>query len=613
MVSVTVRRHAAVVLWAALLGCAGSDDTPVGSSSTGASSTGDVASGSMSAEGDATSSSTSGDGTADGDAPPPTPQLTSPADGATDVGLQVALCWTPVEDPDGDAVRYRVFIDDTELTAAAPGESDTGFAGPCVGPLLFEPERTFSWRVQAFEADEPARASEPSAAFSFTTLDDDTSHVVFADSFDDDLGWEVSGDASGGAWIRGNPEAASDGGSASQPGRCAMGDACMFTAHNPTGLADDEDVGGGRTVLTSPAFDLGGAATATVRLRRFFYKSGGDPGPALRVELLVPAAALPEGYEAHVLEEVSAATTDDPENVWIPREYAACAVPMADGSRLRITAIDEGSGILEAAIDTVSVRVHDDAALCETGEGGICDPSLADAACPDALICCAQGTIHAGVYRCASPVAGMDFDAPPGSPDAPNGGPLGCDAPDLFIDSSWIEPVLTDIFVSENTCELAEACVGGTGMRTILRFSISIANVGSRNLALGVAANHPSVFHYSECHDHYHFDDFASYELLDAGAVVATGRKQAFCLLDSYSWGWRNGQGTFDCGNQGISRGFADIYESDLPCQWIDVTDVPPGDYTLRATVNPPQYDAALPLVVERDESNNVVEVPVTL
>jgi hypothetical protein len=551
--------------------------------------------------------------TASPNALPPTPQLESPADGATEVPIQTTLCWQPVVDPDGDALRYRVFVDDTELTAAAPGEPDPGYAGPCVGPLLFAPERTFSWRVQAFQAGDPERASDPSAPFAFTTLDDDTSHVVFADGFDDDLGWEVTGNATAGAWVRGNPEAAAFMGAAAQPGRCAMGDACVFTGHNAAGLPDADDVAGGSTVLTSPPFDLGGAATATVRLRRWFFRSEPGPAPGLQVELLVPDAAAPGGYQAHALEELTAATADEAENLWTPRELAACGMPMIDGSRLRITATDEGAGILEAAIDTVSVRAHDDATLCAAGEGGRCNPAHGMAACPGELLCCAQGTIHAGVYRCTPPALGLDFDSPPPTPESPNDGAPGCDAPDLTIDPSWIEPVLTDIFVSEDTCELAEACVGGTGMRTLLRFSVAIANVGSRDLRLGVAANHPEVFHYSECHDHYHFDDFASYELLDAGGIVATGRKQAFCLLDTYSWAWRNEQGTYDCANQGIGRGFADIYEADLPCQWIDVTDVPPGDYTLRATLNRPQYDAALPLVIERDATNNTVEVPVTL
>ncbi len=182
-----------------------------------------------------------------------------------------------------------------------------------------------------------------------------------------------------------------------------------------------------------------------------------------------------------------------------------------------------------------------------------------------------------------------------------------------MIDESWIEPEFNDIMISDDSCELLEGCVDGLGWRTILRFSLMTANIGSSDLTLGVAANQPDIFHYSSCHDHYHFDEYAQYELRDAEGVVARGHKQAFCLLDSSSWAWRNAFGKFDCANQGISRGFEDLYETGLACQWIDVTDVPPGEYILRASVNYVRPDAAMPLLNERDYDNNVVEVPVTV
>jgi hypothetical protein len=556
-------------------------------------------------------SSSSAAETTGADELPPTPALVSPPDGATEIPVQTELCWALVDDPDGEPLRYRVFVDGIELSNGIQGEQD-GHDGPCVGPLDFAYERTFAWHVQAFEVDDPTRASEPTAPWSFTTVDDGLSTTVFEDRFDDDLGWQVSGDADAGAWIRGEPVAASHLGALSQPGRCPSG-SCCFTGQNPAGLPDDADVAGGRTVLTSPPFDLGGAAAATVQLRRFFYQSDPGPGPSLRVELLVPDARVPGGYEAHALEELAAPTAEAPENLWTPREYVACGVPMADGSRLRITATDPGTGIVEAAIDSVSVHAHDDATVCGTGEGGWCDPDLGVAACPEALLCCPQGTIHAGVHRCAPAVPGLDFADPPPDPDAPFDGPLGCDAPDLVIDPWWITPVLTDILVGENTCELYEGCVGGLGWRTIMRFTLATANIGSRDLVLGVAANQPDLFHYSECHDHHHFDEFADYELRDAAGVVATGYKPGFCLLDSYSWAWPAEGPHYDCANQGIGAGYGDIYEDVLPCQWIDVTDVPPGDYTLRAVLNQPRDDSALPMLVERDYANNTVEVAVTL
>ena len=77
---------------------------------------------------------------------PPAPTLVSPADGAIDVPPVAELCWNLVEDPDGEALRYRVFVDDTELTEGILGK-EVGYAGPCVGPLNLVYERTYTWHL----------------------------------------------------------------------------------------------------------------------------------------------------------------------------------------------------------------------------------------------------------------------------------------------------------------------------------------------------------------------------------------------------------------------------------------------------------------------------------
>ncbi|MBK9754089.1 MAG: hypothetical protein IPO88_11385 [Nannocystis sp.] len=523
----------------------------------------------------------------------------------------IDLCWNLVDDPDGEALRYRVFVDDTELTEGILGD-EPGYPGPCVGPLNLVFERSYTWHVQAFEVDDPTRTSPQSATWSFTTMRDGVSQTVFADNFDEDLGWQVSGDASKGAWIRGKPIRTKDGELLAQPGACLGGAQCYFTGQNEGAVPDQADVAGGTTILTSPAFDLGGAAAATVQLGRFFYKSDAGPGPRLAVDLLVPQLNKPNEYDAYPLELLATATAGAPENLWRPREYPVCGPPLRDGSRLRISATDAGVGLLEAAIDSVVVRSHDDAVVCGAGEGSACDPE-AGPSCPGELLCCSQGVTNDGIYRCSAPVPGLDFADPPPTADAPGNGPAGCDAPDLIVDAKWIDPIFTVIEVKNDTCELWEGCVGGLGGRRLMLFTAATPNIGSTDLVMGIPANHPELFHYSACHDHYHFDEFARYELFAGDMLAATGHKQAFCMLDTVSWAWGNDLPKFDCVNQGISRGFSDFYDAGLPCQWIDITGIPAGDYTLRITLNRPRPDTALPVLNERDYGNNTVDTVVSI
>ena len=84
-------------------------------------------------------------------------------------------------------------------------------------------------------------------------------------------------------------------------------------------------------------------------------------------------------------------------------------------------------------------------------------------------------------------------------------------------------------------------------------------------------------------------------------------------MLDTTSWAWPNELPKFDCANQGISRGFSDWYEAGLPCQWIDISGVPAGDYILRITLNQPRPDTALPVLNERDYGNNMLEAVITI
>jgi len=105
-------------------------------------------------------------------------------------------------------------------------------------------------------------------------------------------------------------------------------------------------------------------------------------------------------------------------------------------------------------------------------------------------------------------------------------------------------------------------------------------------------------FVYHPSHHHWHVNDFAAYELRKddpfTGQLMAKSDKVSFCLIDiTQMRGYHGDRQVFaDClnqeGVQGISVGFADVYDSFLPDQWIDVDNsVPPGDYYLVNVADP--------------------------
>jgi hypothetical protein len=166
--------------------------------------------------------------------------------------------------------------------------------------------------------------------------------------------------------------------------------------------------------------------------------------------------------------------------------------------------------------------------------------------------------------------------------------------------------VSTELFEADD-CSIEEACVLDAGWRDLLRFTTTTANLGTGDLALGIPTDDPDRFTYSECHGHYHLSNYIEYDLLDAGgASVATGRKQAFCLMDTEPVSGFSPPHYF-CGDQGITTGWADTYPAEFDCQWLDVTGVAPGDYTLRLTVDPTG------IFEESDTTDNTAEVPITL
>jgi hypothetical protein len=183
--------------------------------------------------------------------------------------------------------------------------------------------------------------------------------------------------------------------------------------------------------------------------------------------------------------------------------------------------------------------------------------------------------------------------------------------PDLIVRQDMLEAqwVVRVERLSPTACSVIEGGVQ-PGDRKLVRFTVGTANVGDADIFVGDPQDHidagDGLFEFAACHAHYHFQNYAKYELIDP----ATGRiwraaKRGFCMLDTDpNPAWLGGSAgphfyrscgtTTIPGNQGISAGWTDTYRFFLGGQYfvLDGGDgqdpVPPGRYTIRITANPP-------------------------
>ena len=141
---------------------------------------------------------------------------------------------------------------------------------------------------------------------------------------------------------------------------------------------------------------------------------------------------------------------------------------------------------------------------------------------------------------------------------------------------------------SPGDCAIQEGCVFTTGGRKLLLLDVGIQNFGSSDLVIGDPGRRPDLFVWSGCHGHYHLKGLAIYRVLTLnGRKVAKTYKQGFCLRDDRPKTHNPGPGKYTCDYQGITRGWQDVYDKSLDCQWVDISGVPPGTYNLEITVNP--------------------------
>ena len=179
---------------------------------------------------------------------------------------------------------------------------------------------------------------------------------------------------------------------------------------------------------------------------------------------------------------------------------------------------------------------------------------------------------------------------------------------------------------------------GWTIVGNDLRLTTAMANIGTGAMELRGGATHSDesqdvyqrvfepngtytdvlagTFTYHPEHGHIHFDDFAQFRLRQVlpgggvGDIVAAGNKVSFCLLDveRYNSAGPGSPHYLNCGQiQGISVGWADIYDKGLEGQSIEITNVPDGSYWLEVVVDPDNR------IVEANENNNVARIQINL
>ncbi|OQR71316.1 lysyl oxidase2-like, partial [Tropilaelaps mercedesae] len=172
--------------------------------------------------------------------------------------------------------------------------------------------------------------------------------------------------------------------------------------------------------------------------------------------------------------------------------------------------------------------------------------------------------------------------------------------PDLVIDKDELErsTYLEDRQLSFLACAMEENCLSSSAYavpvdeyfyqtRRLLRFTTRVANTGSIPFRPFLPKDR-WIWH--QCHQHYHsMEVFAHYDVVDRrGHKVAEGHKASFCLEDNFCD--QTTTQVYACanyGDQGISVGCVDTYLHNIDCQWVDMTDVPLGNYTFKVKINP--------------------------
>jgi hypothetical protein len=240
---------------------------------------------------------------------------------------------------------------------------------------------------------------------------------------------------------------------------------------------------------------------------------------------------------------------------------------------------------------------EDGAACCAPDEGPACGAELRcdldTGVCvqDEPRLCTSAAQCHPGQTCCLSGLLGSCESVPADGV---------CPTADLALMTtqetlgfSLEQRIFSPETSAADACAIEKGCVGGPGLRHLLRFSIEVENQGAADLLIGDPET-SDRFVTAACDGRPYLPNYLSYQLVDiAGREVqgASGHAQARQdLPPGFS-------PRFNCEFWGLWSGFAETFFPNAPqdaddpaavdCQWIDVTGVAEGDYVLRVRVDP--------------------------
>ncbi|MGI9517472.1 MAG: hypothetical protein ACR2NP_10520 [Pirellulaceae bacterium] len=185
----------------------------------------------------------------------------------------------------------------------------------------------------------------------FEALIGSESEFAFADDFESDTGWSVSGNAVDGQWQRGIP---AGGGDRGDPATDYDGSSRCYVTDNVDG---NSDVDGGSTILTSPVINAsqGPNEVGILSYSRWYSNNTGDSPEA---DVFVVEISNNGGSSWTSLETVGPSGVEV-RGGWFNRMFKISDfVAPTSQMRLRFTASDLGGGsIVEAGVDAVQIKM----------------------------------------------------------------------------------------------------------------------------------------------------------------------------------------------------------------------------------------------------------------